>query len=173
MSTEPLIRVTVLVNRKPGTTEDEFNKYWAYNHGPLATDWLQRNGIIKYTQVSPLVALTAPNLPHPTQTHPRPIFQALQLTQSFQYHTTSAHKALGKKMFDATGRTPLAYDGMGDFYVRKYEDFESAFLDPYYQEIIQPDEKKLICMDTISVTIGVEYIVIEEGKKVEEHARDF
>lgn len=52
MSTEPLIRVTVLVNRKPGTTEDEFNKYWAYKHGPLATEWLQRNGIVKYVQVS-------------------------------------------------------------------------------------------------------------------------
>jgi hypothetical protein len=51
MSTESLIRVTVFVNRKPGTTEDEFNKYWAYKHGPLVTDWLQRNGIIKYVQV--------------------------------------------------------------------------------------------------------------------------
>ena len=54
MSTEPLLRVTVCVHRKPGTTEEEFNKYWAYKHGPLATDWLQRNGIIKYTQVSAL-----------------------------------------------------------------------------------------------------------------------
>lgn len=45
-----------------------------------------------------------------------------------QYHTTSEYKALGKKMFDATGRSPLSYDGMGDFYVRKYEDFEAAFL---------------------------------------------
>lgn len=48
MSTEPLVRVTVLVNRKFGTTEEEFNKYWACKHGPLATDWLQRSGIIEY-----------------------------------------------------------------------------------------------------------------------------
>jgi len=48
---EKLIRVTVLVNRKKGTTEDEFNKYWAYKHGPLVTNWLLRSGIIKYTQV--------------------------------------------------------------------------------------------------------------------------
>ncbi|KAF2265055.1 hypothetical protein CC78DRAFT_567836 [Lojkania enalia] len=139
MSTEPLVRVTVCVNRRQGTTEDEFNKYWAYKHGPLATDWLQRNGIIKYSQ----------------------------------YHTTSEYKALGKNMFEATGRTLLAYDGMGDFWVKKYEDFEAAFLDQYYQQVIQPDEKNLIDMDTIAVTIGVEYIVIEDGEIVEKHSRDF
>lgn len=48
---EKLIRVTVCVHRKKGTTEDEFNKYWAYKHAPLATNWLLRCGIIKYTQV--------------------------------------------------------------------------------------------------------------------------
>jgi hypothetical protein len=67
-------------------------------------------------------------------------------------------------MFDATGRAPTSYDGMADFYVKKYEDFEAAFLDPYYQDVIQPDETKLFDMDTISVTIGYEHIVIEEGK---------
>ncbi|KAL1596557.1 hypothetical protein SLS60_009205 [Paraconiothyrium brasiliense] len=138
MSTEELIRITVLVNRRPGMSEDDFNKYWAYEHGPLATDWLQQ----------------------------------IDLTVS-QYHTTSKHKALGKRMFDATGRSPLSYDGMGDFWVRKYEDFEAAFLDPYYQKVIQPDEKKLICMDTISVTIGVEYVVIDNGEIVRTHARSF
>lgn len=73
----------------------------------------------------------------------------------------------------AAHRSPLAYDGMGDFWVRKYEDFEAAFLDPYYQAVIQPDEKNLICMDTISVTIGVEFIVLEDGTIVESHTRDF
>lgn len=68
MSTESLIRVTVLVNRKPGTTEDEFNKYWAYKHGPLATEWLQRNGIIKYVQVGFGLSHIAPRH-HPIQTY--------------------------------------------------------------------------------------------------------
>jgi hypothetical protein len=76
-------------------------------------------------------------------------------------------------MFHATGRKPMAYDGMGDFWVKKYEDFEAAFLDPYYQKVIQPDEKNLTDMDSISVTIGVEYIIIEDGQIVQEHSRDF
>ena len=69
-------------------------------------------------------------------------------------------------MSAATGRPMLDYDGMGDFYVRKYEDFENAFLDPEYQEKIRPDELKLVDMDTIRVTIGVEYTMIEQGKLV-------
>ncbi|KAB5513243.1 EthD domain-containing protein [Coniochaeta sp. 2T2.1] len=139
MNTEPLIRVTVCVNRKPDTTEEEFNKYWAYQHGPLATEWLLRCGILRYVQ----------------------------------YHTTSEHRNLAKKMSEAVGRPMLEYDGMGDFWVRKYEDFEAAFLDPEYQEKIRPDELKLIDMDSIAVTVGVEYVAIDDGKVVEHHQREF
>lgn len=52
MNTEPLIRITVCVNRKKGTTEKEFNDYWANHHGPLAIPWLKRCGILRYVQVS-------------------------------------------------------------------------------------------------------------------------
>ncbi|KAF2743270.1 hypothetical protein M011DRAFT_471436 [Sporormia fimetaria CBS 119925] len=138
MSTEPLVRVSICVNRKPGMLEEEFHKYWAYKHGPLVRDWLQRSGVVKYVQ----------------------------------YHTASKHKDLGSKMFAATGRSPLHYDGMADFWVRKYEDFEAAFLDPYYQQVTQPDERGLFDMDTLAVTIGVEYIVLEDGEKVEKHSRE-
>ncbi|KAL1901980.1 hypothetical protein Sste5346_001686 [Sporothrix stenoceras] len=139
MNTEPLIRVTVCVNRKKGTTEEEFNKYWAYEHGPLALDWLLRCGIVRYVQ----------------------------------YHTTSEYRDLAKKMSEAVGRPGLQYDGMGDFWVRKYEDFEAAFLDPEYQEKIRPDELRLIDMDTVAVTVGVEYVAIDDGKIVTEHSRSF
>ena len=72
-----------------------------------------------------------------------------------------------------TGRPLLDYDGMADFYVRKYEDFENAFLDPEYQEKIRADELKLVDMDSIRVTIGVEYTMIDQGRLVEVHERKF
>jgi len=87
-------------------------------------------------------------------------------------HTTSEHKALAKKMSDAVGRPLLEHDGMGDFWVHKYEDFEAAFLDAEYQETIRPDELKLIDMDSIAVTVGVEYVVIDDGKVVDKHQWD-
>lgn len=74
-------------------------------------------------------------------------------------------------MSDAVGRPALQYDGMGDFWVRKYEDFEAAFLDPEYQEKIRPDELRFIDADNIALTVGVERVVLDDGKEVTTHAR--
>jgi hypothetical protein len=57
MNTEPLIRVTVCVNRRKGMTEQEFTHYWVHKHGPLATDWLLRCGILRYVQVRDTLSL--------------------------------------------------------------------------------------------------------------------
>lgn len=51
MSTENLIRITVLAKRNPKLSESEFHTHWAEKHGPLVTSWLQRHGVVKYTQV--------------------------------------------------------------------------------------------------------------------------
>lgn len=98
MNTEPLIRVTVCVNRKPGTTEEEFNKYWAYKHGPFATEWLLRCGIVRYVQVCLLLAEICD--------------LDISLITLGQYHTTSEYRDLAKKMSEAVGRPGLTYDGM-------------------------------------------------------------
>ncbi|KAG9240257.1 EthD domain-containing protein [Calycina marina] len=136
---EKLIRVSVHLKRKPGISEDAFNKYWAYTHGPLATEWLLRCGIIKYTQ----------------------------------YHCTSQWKFLGAKMSAAVHRPMLEFDGSGDFYVRTYQDFENAFLDAEYREKIRPDELEFVDMGSLRVAVGVEFVMIEQGKAVERHERKF
>ncbi|CAN9454407.1 unnamed protein product [Alternaria alternata] len=130
MSTEELVRVTVLANRNPKLSETEFNDHWTNRHGPLITSWLQRHGIVKYVQ----------------------------------YHTTSKHKALLKM-------PTLSYDGMADFWVRNYEDFEKAYEDPFYLEVVKKDEEYLFDLESLHVTAGVEYCVIGNGKVVQEHAR--
>jgi hypothetical protein len=76
-------------------------------------------------------------------------------------------------MSDATGRPMLHYDGMGDFWIKEYKDFENAFLDEEYQAKIRPDELRLIDMESIAVTIGVEYCVLDGGRLVEGHERAF
>ncbi|OQU97770.1 hypothetical protein CLAIMM_03655 [Cladophialophora immunda] len=50
MSQEKLIRVSFMVKRKPGVSEEEFHKYWANNHGPLVQDTLVHYGIVRYNQ---------------------------------------------------------------------------------------------------------------------------
>jgi hypothetical protein len=78
---------------------------------------------------------------------------------SSKYHTTSKHKALLKMPTQA------------DFWVRKYEDFEKAYEDPFYLEVVKKDEEYLFDLKSLRVTAGVEYCVIEDGKVVQEHAR--
>ena len=60
----------------------------------------------------------------------------------------------------------LSYDGQADFWVRNYEDFEKAYEDPFYLEVVKKDEEYLFDLESLRVTAGVEYCVIEDGKVV-------
>jgi hypothetical protein len=49
---ERVLKFTVMQNRNPNISEEEFNSYWTRKHAAVAAAWLQRNGILGYTQVS-------------------------------------------------------------------------------------------------------------------------
>lgn len=66
-----------------------------------------------------------------------------------------------------------SYDGTADFWVRKYEDFEKAYEDPFYLEVVKKDGEYLFDPNSLRVTAGVDYCVIEDGKVVQEHAQKF
>lgn len=51
MSLQKLVRISVLVTKKDGITDEEFHKHWAIVHAPLVQSLLVRHGIVKYTQV--------------------------------------------------------------------------------------------------------------------------
>ncbi|KAF3033615.1 hypothetical protein E8E12_001967 [Didymella heteroderae] len=126
MSTENMLRITVFAHRNPKISEEEYHAHWATKHAPLVSSWLQRHGVVKYTQ----------------------------------YHTPTSHKSL-------TTQQTLSYDGMADFYVRSYEDFERAYEDPYYADVVRPDEEYLFDVESMRVMVGTETCVIEGGKVVE------
>jgi hypothetical protein len=62
---------------------------------------------------------------------------------------------------------------MADFHVRSYEEFQAAYRDPFYLDVVKKDEKYLFDMDSMLVTIGVEVGVIDKGKKVERQDAEF
>lgn len=59
---------------------------------------------------------------------------------------------------------------MADFYVKRYEDFEKAYEDPYYKEKVKPDEEYLFDVQKMRVMVGTEMSVIEDGNIVQGHA---
>lgn len=62
----------------------------------------------------------------------------------------------------------LSYDGVADFWVKKYEDFENAYSDPYYLDVVKKDEEYLFDMPTLRLTAGIELVIIDDGKVVED-----
>jgi hypothetical protein len=146
MSPPSLIRITVFANRNPALSKAEFNTHWTHKHAPLITSWLQRHNCVKYVQVrssSPQLSLSLPHL----------------ITQ--QYQPTP-------KLKSRLTQTTLAYDGIADFWYKSLEDFERAYQDRYYTEVVKKDEEYLFDVESVSVTGGVERVVIEGGEIVEE-----
>ncbi|KAF2030956.1 hypothetical protein EK21DRAFT_64200 [Setomelanomma holmii] len=80
-----------------------------------------------------------------------------------QYHTTSKHKS-------RLTQTALSYDGIADFWYKSFEDFERAYEDAYYLDVVKRDEEYLFDMSSIAVTVGTELSMIVDGKVVHERA---
>jgi hypothetical protein len=60
----------------------------------------------------------------------------------------------------------MPYDGIADFWYKSYEDFDKAYEDEFYLNVVKKDEEYLFDMDSLTVTTGVERAVIEDGKVV-------
>jgi hypothetical protein len=60
----------------------------------------------------------------------------------------------------------MPYDGIADFWYNSYEDFEKAYEDEYYVNVVKKDEEYLFDMESLAITTGVERSIIEDGKVV-------
>ena len=150
MSTEGLTRISVFANRNPSLSEEEFHAHWTEKHGPLVSSWLQKHGIIRYTQV----------LPPPSPT--------VALTDAFQYHTPASH---GDYITQNFSIPTLSYDGVADFYVKSLEDFKEAYEDPYYEDVVKKDEEYLFDVKNMRIMVGTETRIIEGSKIVQDHSQ--
>ncbi|EXF73916.1 hypothetical protein CFIO01_10566 [Colletotrichum fioriniae PJ7] len=83
---------------------------------------------------------------HWTNTHgPLVVPWALQygVSRYTQYHTTEANRTTLQKALRLPDEYLLQYDGAADFTVSSIGQFLSAYADPYYKQVIEPDEKSL------------------------------
>jgi hypothetical protein len=60
------------------------------------------------------------------------------------------------------------YDGVAEFLVHDMMDIKRSRLDPYYLDIVVPDEKKFFDVTDTDCTVGWEEVFIEDGKLVPE-----
>lgn len=91
-------------------------------------------------------------------------------TFSIQYHSTPEFRDQGK----VEGAPPtLEYDGSSEYWARDMQTFENMLADKDYQTKIAPDEANFLDPQSVKMTIGVEYIVVENQNAVTEHGRAF
>lgn len=67
----------------------------------------------------------------------------------------------------------LDYDGAAEFWVPSLETFLTMGADPEYVNVIQPDEANFIDLTSLKVVVGADWVVVEGGKKVVEHGREW
>ena len=137
-------------------SEDEFHAHWTRKHAPLASAWLQRNGIIGYTQVSSLHV-------HVCHSHSLP---RISPNPTLQYHTPKSTRDLAAGVAKEFGWTLADYDGHVEFMVRSIEDLKKAVEDPEYPERVLPDEQRFLDQSSSVVTLGWEEVYVEDGKVV-------
>ncbi|OAL30475.1 hypothetical protein AYO22_01673 [Fonsecaea multimorphosa] len=149
-----MVKLSLFARRKSHLSEEEFHQYWSETHRALAMDWLVRYGIVKYTQVSSSLINTSSN---------RPL-----MARPAQYHTPSKLLSSALAGFPALkGVKKVDFDGVGEFLMPDVACFHRAREDPYYAEVVAPDEEKLFDWASAEWTIGWEEVYIKDGKVVD------
>ncbi|KAK6500988.1 hypothetical protein TWF506_003746 [Arthrobotrys conoides] len=65
------------------------------------------------------------------------------------------------------------FDAIEDFYVRDLKDFTDAISDDFYQTTLLPDAGVFADAASIFLAVGEDYLVIDDGKLVGDHERDY
>ncbi|KAK6352003.1 hypothetical protein TWF718_005152 [Orbilia javanica] len=64
-------------------------------------------------------------------------------------------------------------DGIEDFYVRDIKDFTDAFADEEYKKLLAPDAGEFIDAPNMFVSVGEDYVLIENGDIKKQHQRSY
>lgn len=123
------IQILTYIRRNPSLSRSEFYDYWRTKHAPIVAPWAQKYGILSYRQIHTSGLIT----PLPS--------------------SASAPNASAEKLPDS----PVHFDGIAMFEVRSLEEFRKAFEDPYFKEVVEPDEWKLIDKAGLGKGIVVSY----------------
>jgi hypothetical protein len=175
MSEQTIYRVTTFFKRKPGITEEQFNSRKLATQKPeqlISSDLFRLGGSPRPTGSS-LGCQAWDHSIHPGSFIIREHFLQEYQVSPVKFHTPSSLRnkiSSGNDM--PSGSWTLEYDGGVDWYVRRYEDYEAAFKDPYYLDGIEPDEWNFVdkgagkeIAGAVS-TLGIFRHIVKDGKSM-------
>jgi hypothetical protein len=89
-----LVKVSIFMTRKEGVSEADFHRYWTERHSEVVSERLQRNGVVRYSQVSASVVLTNNSLANDgSSIHPRG-HETKQRRASVSFHTQLTNRTM-------------------------------------------------------------------------------
>jgi hypothetical protein len=151
-------QVLIYIKRNPKLSLEDFYHYWENSHGSLCAPWLAKSGILSYRQVRFAFSICT-SLPLTTpQIHTSGTILPND-TMDFSPHKTS------------TATSPREFDGIAMFEVSSIDQFPDAFKDPYFINMIDPDEHYMIDKSGFQGGLIASYVgnmvsVLDHGKSV-------
>ncbi|KAF2260262.1 hypothetical protein CC78DRAFT_620392 [Lojkania enalia] len=111
------IQVVTYIKRKHSLTPAYFYNYWQNAHAPKVAPWAKEHGIRRYQQIH----VSGKMVP-----------------------SAAAASAPNAISIGKLPRDLVEFDGVVLFLISDLKKFTNGFKDPYYLEVIEPDERKLI-----------------------------
>ena len=84
-----------------------------------------------------------------------------------QYHTPSSVREQAKSVPGLSQASIAEYDGFVELLMPSLSCFDEAQKDPYYQEVVVPDELKFADVPRTQILVGWEEVYVQDGKVVE------
>ncbi|PSN67053.1 hypothetical protein BS50DRAFT_588076 [Corynespora cassiicola Philippines] len=114
------IQILTYIRRKRTLTPAQFYEHWEKTHSAKVIPWAEKHGIRRYQQIHVAGKMV-------------PVDSA-----------NSAPNAVTKGKLPTE---PIEFDGIAMFLVPSLKQFTDAFKDPYYVNIIEPDEQHILDKD--------------------------
>jgi hypothetical protein len=128
-------------------TREEFSHHWEKKHAPLVIPWALKYGVEYYAQASPLLDLH----PHLSSPHPNP---TLSTTSSPLTHPQIHNPRPAPAPTTPSPAESLPadlnledWDGAAEMKFPSPEKMAAAFADPYYANVILPDERRFLASE--------------------------
>ncbi len=135
MTVSDTICLVACITRRSDLTEEQFLEHWRHKHAPLIVPWAIKYGIITYSQVCQKNPVFWERVSNPSWN--------IKIWQWSQIHTPK-HVRSQFQSLSAIAVDTLEFDGVAEWRFPSLEMYLKAFSDPYYTDVIEPDEHNFL-----------------------------
>jgi len=141
-------QIIAYLRRKPGLSKAQFYEHWGTIHAKKVAPWAEKIGAISYRQVHTSGIVIPNSGSSALDTDPLSTAELIQ---------------------------PVKFDGIATWEVPSLEKFMEALEDPYYKDVIAPDEHNILDKEGLGAGIvatftGKMITVVDGGKSLVDNA---